>query len=188
MKGLIKGLFTGLLLLPALVFAHGASRLEVEETMTINAEPAKVWAAIKDFGSLHQWHPAIEATEATGGNAAGATRVLTLNGGATINETLKKFDEAGMSYMYQIDAISTVGQIDYEGHTFDVPAVPVSKYKSWVTVEAEGNGSKVTWLAKFFRAYTGKHHEPKELGDDTAKAAISDFYKSGLESLKNSVE
>ena len=49
MKGLIKGLFTGLLLLPALVFAHGASRVEVEETMTINADPAKVWAAIKDL-------------------------------------------------------------------------------------------------------------------------------------------
>ena len=66
MNALFKGLLTGLLLVPALAFAHGAARLEVEETMTINAEPAKVWAAIKDFDSLHKWHPAIEATEATG--------------------------------------------------------------------------------------------------------------------------
>lgn len=188
MKALFKSLITGLLLVPALVFAHGASRLEVEQTMTFNAEPAKVWAAIKDFDSLHKWHPAIESTEATGGNEAGATRVLTLKSKGTINETLKKFDEASMSYMYQIDEMSTIGQIDYEGHTFDVPTVPVSKYKSWVTVEADGNGSKVTWLAKFFRAYTGNHHEPKELNDDTAKAAISGFYKAGLESLKTIVE
>lgn len=188
MKALFKGLIAGLLLVPALAFSHGASRLEVEETMTINAEPAKVWAAIKDFDSLHKWHPAIESTEATGGNEAGATRVLTLNGGGTINETLKKFDDASMSYMYQIDEISKVGEIEYEGHTFDVPAVPVRKYKSWVTVESDGNGSKVTWLAKFFRAYTGNHHEPKELNDDTAKAAISGFYKAGLDSLKSSVE
>ncbi len=188
MNVLCKGLITGLFLVPSLVFAHGAARLEVEETMTINADPAKVWAAIKDFDSLHKWHPAIESTEASGGNEAGAKRVLTLKSGGTINETLKKFDDAGMSYMYQIDEISKVDEIEYEGHTFDVPAVPVSKYKSWVTVEADGNGSKVTWLAKFFRAYTGNHHEPEALNDNTAKAAISGFYQAGLESLKTSVE
>ncbi|AFJ02084.1 MxaD gene product [Methylophaga frappieri] len=188
MNALFKSLLTGLLLLPAVVFAHGASRLQVEETILINASPETVWAAIKDFDSLHKWHPAIEATEATGGNEKGATRVLTLKGGATINETLKKFDDASMTYMYQIDEISVVDQIEYEGHSFDVPAVPVSKYKSWVTVEAEGDRTKVTWLAKFFRAYTGKHHEPESLNDDTAITAISEFYKSGLQNLKSSVE
>lgn len=188
MNALFKGLLTGLLLLPALAFAHGAARLEVEQTMTMNAEPAKVWAAIKDFDSLHQWHPAVASTEATGGNEKGASRVLTLKSGGTINETLKKFDDAKMSYMYQIDAMSTVGQVEYEGHSFDIPTVPVSNYKSWVTVEADGSGSKVTWLAKFFRGYTGNLHEPKELNDDTAKAAISGFYQAGLENLKASVE
>ncbi|MDT8310231.1 MAG: SRPBCC family protein [Methylophaga sp.] len=143
---------------------------------------------MKVFDSLHKWHPAIESTEVTGGNEAGATRVLTLKSGGTINETLKKFDDASMSYMSQIDKMSTVGQIDYEGHTFDVPAMPVSKYKSWFMVEADGNGSKVTWIAKFLRTFTGNHHEPKALNDDTAKAAISGFYQTGLESLEASHE
>ena len=187
MKALFKGLITGLMLLPALAFAHGASRIEVNESITINAEPAKVWAVVKDFDSLHKWHPAIEATEATG-NDVGATRVLTLKDGSTITETLKKFDNESMSYMYQIEEMSKVGEIEYEGHTFEVPAVPVSKYKSWVTVEADGSGSKVTWVGKFFRAYTGNHHEPKELNDETAKAAITGIYKAGLESVKASVE
>ncbi|MCX4190386.1 SRPBCC family protein [Methylophaga sp. OBS3] len=187
MKALFKGLITGLMLLPALAFAHGASRIEVNESITINAEPAKVWAVVKDFDSLHKWHPAIEATEATG-NDVGATRVLTLKDGSTITETLKKFDNENMSYMYQIEEMSKVGEIEYEGHTFEVPAVPVSKYKSWVTVEADGAGTKVTWVGKFFRAYTGNHHEPKELNDETAKAAITGIYKAGLESVKASVE
>lgn len=188
MKALFKSLLTGVLLVPALAFAHGASRLEVQETMAINAEPAKVWAAIKDFDSLHQWHPAVESTEANGGNEAGATRVLTMENGGTINETLRKFDDENMNYMYQIEEMSTIGQVEYEGNTFDLPTVPVSNYKSWVKVEADGSGSKVTWLAKFFRGYTGNLHEPKELNDDTAKAAISGFYQAGLESVKASVE
>lgn len=188
MKAVLKGLVTGLFLLPALVFAHGASRLQVEETVLINADAETVWNMVKDFDSLHTWHPAIVSTEAQGGNEVGATRTLTLENNATITETLKRFDTEKMSYQYDIDSMSSVGQVDIEGEMHDIPAVPVSRYKAWVTVEAEGDQTKVTWLAKFFRGYTGNHHEPKELNDETATNAIQGIFRSGLDTLKAKIE
>lgn len=188
MKAVLKGLLTGLFLLPALIFAHGASRLQVEETVLINADADTVWEMVKDFDSLHKWHPAIISTDAQGGNEVGATRILTLKNDSTITETLKKFDEETKSFMYEINEMSSVGQVDIEGEMHDIPAVPVSKYKAWVTVEAEGDQTKVIWLAKFFRGYTGNHHEPKELNDETATNAIQGIFRSGLDTLKAKIE
>lgn len=188
MNGLLKGLLTGLLLVPALAFAHGASRQQVEETVIINAAPATVWAAIKDFDSFSEWHPAVVSTEASGGNEPGATRTLTLENGATIEEELKRFNDEKMSFQYDIVSSSPVGQVDIDGEMHDVPVIPVSRYKSWITVEAEGEGSKVTWVAKFFRAYTGNHHEPEEMNDDTANAAVKGIYRTGLDNLKTMLE
>src|SRR5690554_5152395 len=178
MKAVLKGLLTSLLLLPTLVFSHGASRLQVEESVIINADVETVWNAVKDFDSIHKWHPAIVATDAQGGNDVGATRTLTLGNDATINEILKHHDTEKMSYQYDIDSMSSVGQVDIEGEMHDIPAVPVSRYKAWITVEAEGDQSKVTWMAKFFRGYTRNHHEPKELNDETAVNAIQGIFRS----------
>jgi mxaD protein len=176
------------MLLPAIAFSHGAPRLQVVEEITINATPEKVWDAIKNFDSLHTWLPPIKSSTATGGNEKGATRTLTLESGATIDETLKKFDAEKMSFMYEITAMSTVGEVDDHGEKHDIPTVPVSKYKAWLTVSATDGGAKVTWKGKFFRAYHGKGHPPVELDDNTAKATITSIYKSGLENLKSQLE
>ncbi|MBL4763572.1 MAG: SRPBCC family protein [Gammaproteobacteria bacterium] len=188
MRNLVKLLSLCLMLLPALAFSHGAPRLQVVEEITINAEPEKVWDAIKNFDSLHTWHPAIKATTAKGGNDKGATRTLTLENGGTIDEELKKFDAEKMTVMYAITGLSAAGEVDDAGHPHEVPVVPVSKYKAWLTVAAVDGGSKVTWKGKFFRAYHGKHEPPVELNDKTAKSAITGIYKSGLENLKTQLE
>ncbi len=188
MKIFARLLTVGLLIMPILAYSHGAPRLQVKESITINAEPTAVWDAIKNFDSLHQWHPAVKSTEAQGGNDAGATRTLTLENGATVEETLKKFDAEKMTVMYAITKISAAGEVDDDGHPHEVPAIPVSKYKAWLSVQAADGGSKVTWKGKFFRAYHGKHEPPVELNDKTAKAAITGIYKSGLENLKAQLE
>jgi mxaD protein len=188
MKHIFKALLLLVGLLPAIAFSHGAPRLKVSESIVINAEPAAVWAAVKDFNNAHSWIPAIEATDAQGGNEAGATRTLTLKGGATVSETLKKFDEAGMSYMYEITDISKAGEVDDHGEMHEVPAFPVSKYKAWVSVKAVDGGAQVTWLAKFFRAYHGSHEPPAELDDKTATSAVSGLFTSSLENLKTQLE
>lgn len=184
MKQLFKGLLLSLALLPALAYSHGAPRLKVEESVIIKAEPAVVWNAVKNFDSAHTWIPAVEATDASG-NDKGATRTLTLKGGATVSEKLKKFDDEKMSYMYQITDISKAGEVDDHGEMHEVPAFPVGKYKAWVSVEAADGGTKVTWVAKFFRAYHGSHEPPAELGDDAATNAVTGLFTSSLENLKN---
>lgn len=188
MKVVLRGLLLGLFLIPSLVMAHGASRLQIEESVTINADPATVWAAIKDFDSIHTWHPAVLATEAQGGNEPGATRTLILENDLTIGNVLNRYDADKMSFQYDITEMSAVGEVDIHGEMFEIPVVPVSRYKGWVSVKADGAGSKVTFLGKFFRGYTGNHHEPEELNDATARAAISGVYRAGLDNLKAQLE
>lgn len=48
------------LLLPLSAAAHGPSPQKVEKTITIKADPAKVWAYLKDFGNFAKWHPSPE--------------------------------------------------------------------------------------------------------------------------------
>jgi len=186
---LFTRLFTlAIMFMPIIVLAHGAPRLKVEETIIIKAAPADVWNAIKNFDDIHSWHPAIESTKASG-NENGATRTLTLGNGGTIEETLKKLDNEKMVMNYQITSMSNAGDIDDHGAPHEVPVVPVSKYKAWLSVKADAEGSKVSWKGKFFRAYHGHQNvPPKELDDNAAKSAISGIYKAGLENLKTQLE
>ncbi len=59
---------------------------------------AKVWAAIADFHDM-SWLPGVAKTSGDGGNEPDAAkRQLTLDGGATIDESLYKYDAEAMSY------------------------------------------------------------------------------------------
>jgi Polyketide cyclase / dehydrase and lipid transport len=84
--------------LPQLALAHGPTRQKVVESIEIAAPPAKVWAALSDFHNM-SWLPGVETTTGEGGNTPDvAKRVLTLKGGATVEESLYKYDETAMSY------------------------------------------------------------------------------------------
>ncbi len=69
------------------------------------------------------WHPDIFNTTSEGGNTKGAKRVLTLKDGGTINEELKKYDEAKMSYAYKITEMSTAKTITHAGVEEKVPGI-----------------------------------------------------------------
>ena len=51
------------LLLPLTAAAHGPSPQKVERSITVKAEPAKVWALIKDFNNFSKWHPSPEGAK-----------------------------------------------------------------------------------------------------------------------------
>ena len=53
----------GISLAPFSASAHGPAPQKVEKTITIKADPAKVWAIVKDFGNMHQWHPGVASTK-----------------------------------------------------------------------------------------------------------------------------
>lgn len=155
--------------------AHGLSRQKITETIQIDAPPAKVWAIIADFHDM-SWLPGVAKTSGEGGNEPDAAkRQLTLDGGATIDESLYKYDAAAMSYSYRIDNV-------------DVKVLPVNNYSATIIVlPAEGDRSTVEWRGVFYRGYPN-NDPPPELNDEAALKAVGKVYRAGLENLKKKVE
>ena len=163
------------LALPHAGWAHGPSLQKITETIQIDAPPAKVWAAIADFHDL-SWLPGVAKTSGDGGNEPDAAkRQLTLDGGATIDESLYKYDAGAMSYSYRIDNV-------------DVKVLPVNNYSATIIVlPAEGDRSTVEWCGVFYRGYPN-NDPPPELNDEAALKAVGKVYRAGLENLKKKVE
>lgn len=111
MKKFVQLIAVTLIAMPMLVSAHGPTRQQVLEKITINAAPEKVWALVKDFGGIHNWHPAVASTELQGDT----TRVLTLTseGSPTITEQLIKADDATMMLSYKITGMTVVKTITF---------------------------------------------------------------------------
>ena len=114
---------------PNLAFAHGASRLKLTELVEINAPAAKVWKVIGNFHDM-SWLPGVVSTTGPGDNTPEvAKRVITLKGGATVEESLYKYDAGDMSYSYEMDQV-------------DLKVLPVTNYSSTLTVTADGGNPK----------------------------------------------
>lgn len=163
-------------LAPLAAIAHGPTRQKVTESVTIDAPPAAVWARIKNFDSLKDWHPAIAESPASQGNEVGSVRSLKLKGGGELTETIERYDDAGMKYSYRAK---------------DGGALPVTNYTSTINVMA-GEGADagktvVEWRGAFYRGHPG-NEPPPELNDDAAVAAITGVYQSGLANLKKLAE
>jgi carbon monoxide dehydrogenase subunit G len=152
--------------------AHGPTRQKVVEKITVNAPAAAVWARIKNFDALKDWHPAIAESPADKGNEVGSVRQLKLKGGGELTESLEGFSDEQMKYNYRAK---------------DGGALPVSNYTSTIQVTAEGAKSVVEWRGAFYRAYPN-NDPPPDKNDEAAVAAITGVYKSGLENLKKLAE
>ena len=130
MKKILSLFLLALFALPLLsdaALAHGPTRKKVIEVIEIAAPPEKVWALVKDFDKINVWHPAIAKVDAKGGNEVGATRTLTLEGGGTIDEELKRYEEPEMMFYYVIKKV-------------DPSVLPVSSYSAYFIVSPGENG------------------------------------------------
>lgn len=163
--------------LPLVAAAHGPSRQKVEKEIRIDAPAAKVWGLIADFCSISNWHPGVVKCEGTGGNAPGATRVLTIgkSDGPRIAEELQMYDADKMTYKYRITKT-------------DVTVLPVTTYAAFLSVVDNGDGtSTATWKGGFYRSW-GKNNPPPEQNDEAAKQAVTGTYEAGLANLKKLAE
>ena len=141
----------------ALTAAAPAHAIDLERSTTVAAPPAKVWQTIGDFCGIGNWHPAVE--KCTPSEMDGKkVRTLSLKGGGTIKEEQVSRDDKVMSYTYTI---------------LESP-LPVSDYKSTLSVAPDGQGSKVTWTGNF---------NAKGAPDSVAKDAIQGIYDSGLKAI-----
>jgi carbon monoxide dehydrogenase subunit G len=162
-----------LAILPLSAMAHGPSPQKVDKSVTIKAEPAKVWAMVKDFGNMHKWHPAVASTklEKKGNDTY---RTLTLKSGGTIYEKLRSADDEAMKLRYEI----------VEG------VLPVSDYNAFMTVKAGPNAGETTvqWVGRFYRVYKLNPPIPEGQDDATALNAVNGVFDAGLEGLKKTLE
>ena len=165
-------------ILPLTAAAHGPSPQKVEKEVVIKADPAKVWALVKDFGNMQKWHPAVasdkvEVKKDDNGDQQ-TYRTLTLKGGGTILEKLRGADDKDMQLKYEI--VSGV--------------LPVADYNAKMTVKAgPGAGeSTVVWMGRFYRVYKLNPPIPAGQDDESAVKAVTDVYESGLAGLKAAAE
>ncbi|MDX2266333.1 MAG: SRPBCC family protein [Hyphomicrobiales bacterium] len=154
--------------------AHGPTRQKVRESVEINAPADKVWAKIGNFQDF-SWHPAVAKTEGQGGNDPKATRVITLQGGGVINETLETYAPDKMSFSYTISKV-------------EVTVLPVTNYSSRITVKpVDGGKSTVEWSGAFYRGFPN-NDPPPALSDEAAVKAVTGVYRGGLDNLKKVME
>lgn len=162
-------------LIAAPVLAHGPTPKKVEETVTVAADAARVWAVVADFGALAAWHPMVASSDASNGNQSGSERTVTLKSGGTITDSLDSYDAGAMSYAYRL-------------LKENVEVFPVSFYSAEISVAPAGDGTaRVTWIGRFYRGDTG-NFPPEGLDDEAAIAAMTGFFQSGLAGLKQRAE
>lgn len=186
MKKLLQFAAVAMAFVPMLSAAHGPTRQSVEESVVINAPADKVWNMVKDFGGMDKWHPAVKDVEMQGDNM----RVLTLNaeGNPTITEELDEIKEERRTLVYKIEEMSVVKTIEFNSQEVPYYTLPVTNYKSWISVSETDAGTKVKWRGKFYRSFMNNPPVPEGQSDDDAVAAITGVYTAGLNNLKNIME
>jgi mxaD protein len=112
--------------------------------VTVNATPDAVWEKVGNFGGVADFFPGIDSFRLEGDE-----RVIGMFG-MEIRERLVERDEATRTISYSV-----------------VAGVPIESHKATITVEAEGEGSKVTW------AYDVTPDEMAPIFGDTYKGALA---------------
>lgn len=166
-----------LCIMPLMAQAHGPSGQKVIKEVTVKASPEKVWAVMKDFGSIGQWHP--EVTEVTveekkdeaSGNVL-PFRVVKLKNGRGFEEKLRDVNEDIM-------------KLDYKMVEGDNSTILVYGYRTVLTVKpAETDGeSIVTLTARFYNKNNSLEQLPG-LGNKEANAEINALYDAAAEGLQ----
>lgn len=177
MKSLVSLLMVGLLLPLSSIAANAPSQQKVIREVVIKSEPAKVWALLKDFGSIQKWHPDVESVKLESKkDEAGADvphRLLKLKGGNTILEKLVSATDEDMKLEYRI----------VEG------ALPVSGYRAIMQIKAGPGAGETTlsWTGRFYNKANDVHAKPGE-DNEAAVKAVEAFYDPALPALKKLLE
>ncbi len=132
----------------------------------IDAPAGLVWALVRDFNALPQWHPAIADSIIEAGrspDSVGCVRSFHLKDGAHIREKLLALSDQEMSFTYD----------------FQTSPIPADNYKATlrVTPVTKGDRSFVEWWATY-DCVPGREHELTPLFRDGV-------FRGGLDALRD---
>ncbi|MDO9203947.1 SRPBCC family protein [Methylotenera sp.] len=161
---LIYALLLSAIAMPAI--AHGPTPQKTDQTATLKAAPDAVWKQLSEPCAIKNWHPDVADCQSTDPKK----RTLTLKNGSKIAEEVDEILPIEMTISYRI------------GGEIDIKALPVSSLTGRIKVKANGAGSEVAWLARYYRADT-TNEPPKGLDDESALKAVNAYVKAGLSGL-----
>ena len=157
---------------PAL--AHGPTRQKVDESVTVEAPPDKVWAVIQNFHDM-SWDPGVMSTDGEGDNTINSSRILHMKDGGDLVQLLETYKPEKRAYSV------------FMPHN-DPKVLAVADFSSQISVTATDNGmSTVEYRAAGYRG-DPNGDPPEALNDASAIKAMKAYVLSGLNGLKRKVE
>lgn len=168
-------------LLPFSAFAHGPSGQKVEKKIEIKAEPAKVWAFVKDFAAIGKWHPDVtnvkveEKPDAETGKLL-LHRLVSLKNGTGFLEKLREANDAEMKLDYKM--------VDGADST-----IAVSNYRTVLQVKPSqtADHTLVILTARFYNK-ANTMEAPPGADNPAANKAINELYDAAAVGLKKALE
>lgn len=158
------------------VYAHGPTPQKAKESIIINAPVTKVWAAVKQFDDIANWHPDLKKSEGDGNNQSGGLRTLTFKNDASLVEELDYYNEQEHEYSYRLKTENT-NALPTSSHSVELKVVHGDT----------ADTSTVSFKSRFYRGDTG-NTPPENLSDEAAVKAMTQFFKNGLQGLKSKLE
>jgi len=168
-------------LLPLSVSAHGPSGQKVMKEFTVKADPAKVWALLKDFGAIGKWHPDVTNVKFENRKDAESGkelphRLVTLKNGKTFLEKLREANDAEMKLDYKM--------IDGADST-----IAVSNYRTVAQVKpGAGAGQSIVTLTARFYNKANTMEAPEGADNPAANKAINELYDAAAIGLQKALE
>jgi hypothetical protein len=152
--------------------AHGPTPQKVDDRIVIKAEPAKVWAMVKDYGKAEAWVPTVASTT-TEKKGNDILRTLTLKNGGKLTERVKSIDDADMKIKFEF-----------------VNGGPVTNYNPYISVTpGPGAGeSTVRYFHRFYRFFPNNPPIPEGQDDESAVKFVKDTFGTALPNLKKVLE
>ena len=120
------------------------------------APAEEVWRLVGGWNALPAWHPAVETSAIEEG---GQRRRLKLADGMEITEQLEKYDGESRTYTYSIVA----------------SPMPLTDYRSTITVRREGDKSTIEWSTTF---------RPLGVPETAISKTLESFYETGFDNLR----
>lgn len=150
--------------------AHGPTPRKSDQSVLVEAAPEVVWKMLGTPCAIAEWHPQVAACQATSDKG----RVLTLKNGGKLAEGFDEVLPEEMSLSYRLE-----GDVD-------IQALPVSSLSGRIRLKAEGAATRVSWMARYYRAFTGNEPPPGQ-DDVSAEQAVNAYISSALEGIKDFV-